>query len=118
MLARPVAVSPIINVVSALQTKCAVHASSLGWYNLTRIPVTGSMALSAVYLRLLQPWQDIARFSRSSVPPADRGVMCSTEKSLAVFAASSSPFKNVCANFAGGHAAVEMGFKPSSSRKV
>ena len=37
---------------------------------------------------------------------------------LAVFAATSSPFKNVCANFVGCHAAVEMGFKPSSSRKV
>ena len=37
-----------------------------------------------LYFRLLQPWQEKARFSRSLAPPAERGMTCSTEKGSAL----------------------------------
>jgi hypothetical protein len=43
-----------------------------------------AVASTLLYLRLLHPWQENARFSGSLPPAAERGVMCSTEKGSAL----------------------------------
>ncbi|CAA9428270.1 MAG: hypothetical protein AVDCRST_MAG64-3307 [uncultured Phycisphaerae bacterium] len=78
-VARPTGVSPSTVTKSASHAKWSAHESRRGLNKGAAAPVTGSCPSTAVNLRLLHPWHDHARLSRSLEPPREPGTTCSTE---------------------------------------
>ncbi len=77
IVARPMAVNPIICRVSSLHLKCSFQSSVLGLKITTGSSCKGSKSILFVFL-LLQPSQANARFSSIFLPPLLNGCMCST----------------------------------------